>query len=292
MAHSVEVVVSRPDPLGEGVIWDHRAQLVYWTNIRGPTLYRYDPVRTELLSVAVPEPLGSIALSQGTGLLLATKSGLYAHRVGSEFRPLVRLDEAKPNNRCNDGRCDPAGRFWVGTMSDVERSPAGSLYCYAPSGELTTWQDNITIPNSLAWSPDGRRMYFADTWRNLIWAYDYDLASGVPSNQRIFFDTSGNPGSPDGSAVDSDGCLWNAEYGGGRIVRYRPDGSIDLTITLPVTQPTCVCFGGSDLRTLYITTAAQRLSAGDLARQPLAGSLLAVQVATQGVPEARFGAAL
>jgi len=135
-------------------------------------------------------------------------------------------------------------------------------------------------------------MYFADTWRNLIWAYDYDLASGVPSNQRIFFDTSGNPGSPDGSAVDSDGCLWNAEYGGGRIVRYRPDGSIDLTITLPVTQPTCVCFGGSDLRTLYITTAAQRLSAGDLARQPLAGSLLAVQVATQGVPEARFGAAL
>jgi sugar lactone lactonase YvrE len=146
----------------------------------------------------------------------------------------------------------------------------------------------IVIPNSLAWSPDSRTMYFADSVRDLIWSFDYDLAAGTMSNERVFFDCTENPGSPDGSCIDADGCLWNAEYGGWRLVRYTPAGKIDRVIELPVQNPTCCCFGGENLDTLYVTSAAQKLSADELRSQPLAGSVFAVRPGSTGLPESRF----
>ena len=171
-------------------------------------------------------------------------------------------------------------------MSDVRRDPVGTLYRLDPDLACTPLRNSIIIPNSLAWSPDGRTMYFADTYRHTIWAWDYDPATGAATRERVFADTGA--GRPDGSCVDADGCLWNAEYGAARIVRYAPDGKVDRTIELPFDNPTCCCFGGAQLDELFITSARQRLSAADLARQPLAGSVFAVRPGARGLPESRF----
>jgi sugar lactone lactonase YvrE len=171
-------------------------------------------------------------------------------------------------------------------MSHVNRDPVGSLYRFDAGFECTKLRNAIIIPNSLAFSPDGRTMYFADTNRNTIWAYDYDPASGAATRERVFVDAG--KGRPDGSCVDADGCLWNADYGAARVVRYTPAGKVDRTFELPVTNVTCCCFGGKDLDTLYITTATQRLSPEELARQPLAGSLFALRPGVRGLAESRF----
>src|SRR5262249_50280786 len=151
-------------------------------------------------------------------------------------------------------------------------------------------RNEIFVPNSIAWSPDNKVMYFADTHRHLIWAYEFDLAEGTMRNERVFADCSDRPGKPDGSCVDADGCLWNAEYGGSRVGRYTPDGRIDRVVALPVANVTCCCFGGSDLDTLYISTARQRMTPEQLAREPLAGNVFACRPGVRGLPEARFDA--
>jgi sugar lactone lactonase YvrE len=231
--------------------------------------------------------VGSIALRERRGLLAATKSGLHFLDVESGALEAKTHPETNlPDNRFNDGRCDRAGRFWAGTMSDVKREPVGSLYRFDPDLTCTRLRNAVIIPNSLAWSPDGRTMYFADTNRHTIWCYDYDPSSGAASGERVFVDTG--DGRPDGSCVDSDGCLWNAEYGAWRVVRYTPQGKVDRTLDVPVANPTCCCFGGDDLGTLYVTTATQRLTPEDLARQPLAGSVLALRPGVRGLPESRF----
>ncbi len=210
---------------------------------------------------------------------------------GSGALKLVAAPERDiPGNRFNDGRCDRGGRFWAGTMSDGPREPTGSLYRLDPDGSCESMRSGIVIPNSIAWSPDDRVMYFADTYVNTIWAYDFDLATGAMRNERVFADCSNQPGRPDGSCVDAEGCLWNAEYGGWRVVRYTPDAKIDRVIELPVSNPTCCCFGGKDFDTLYICTARQRLTPEQLAREPLAGGLFAARPGVRGLPEARFAA--
>ncbi len=174
-------------------------------------------------------------------------------------------------------------------VDEPPRGPSGALYRVSPEGTCARIRTNVIIPNSLAWSPDSRTMYFADSVRDVIWSFDYDLQAGEMSNERVFVDGAANPGYPDGSCVDAEGCLWNAEYGGWRVVRYTPAGKIDQVIELPVQNPTCCCFGGSDFGTLYITSAAQQLNADELHRQPLAGSVLAVRPGVKGLAEARFG---
>jgi sugar lactone lactonase YvrE len=231
--------------------------------------------------------VGSLALREQGGLLAATKSGV--HRLDPASGALeakANPEQHLPDNRFNDGRCDRAGRFWAGTMSNVNRDPVGSLYRFEADFACTKLRNAIIIPNSLAWSPDGRTMYFADTNRHTIWQYDYDPATGAPTNERVFVDTG--DGRPDGSCVDAEGCLWNAEYGAWRLVRYTPQGKVDRTIGLPVANATCCCFGGDDLATLYVTSATQRMAPGDLARQPLAGSLFSLRPGVQGLPESRF----
>jgi len=149
---------------------------------------------------------------------------------------------------------------------------------------------DVFVPNSIAWSADDQVMYFADTHLHTIWAYDFDLAAGTMRNERVFADCSNQPGRPDGSCVDADSCLWNAEYGGWRVVRYTPGGKIDCVVELPVSNPTCCCFGGKDLDTLYISTARQRLTPDQLAAQPLAGAVFAARPGVRGLVEARFAA--
>ncbi len=241
-------------------------------------------------ALALREVIGSFGLTRVGGMVAGMKSGLYLLDPNSGALDLLAAPEQNlPQNRFNDGRCDRAGRFWAGTMADGPRAPAGSLYRLDPDGSCARMQSHIHIPNSIAWSPDDRIMYFADTHVSLLWAYDYDLAHGTLRNERVFADCTNRPGRPDGSCIDAEGCLWNAEYGGGRVVRYRADGRIDQVIELPVSNVTCCCFGGEKLDTLYISTARQKMNAEQLAREPLAGALFACRPGAQGMVEARFG---
>lgn len=287
MAFQVEVAVRGADQLGECPVWDEREAMLWWVDARFPAVKRLDPATGAVMMLVLPEIVGSIALREAGGMLAATKSGIHFFDPASgALEAKVNPETQLPDNRFNDGRCDRAGRFWAGTMSHVNRDPTGSLYRFDADFACTKLRNAIIIPNSLAFSPDGRTMYFADTNRHTIWAYDYDPASGAATGERVFADTG--KGRPDGSCVDAEGCLWNADYGASRVVRYTPAGKVDRTFELPVTNVTCCCFGGHDLDTLYITTATQRLTPEQLALQPLAGSLLALRPGAQGLAESRF----
>lgn len=288
----VECVVRSDDALGECTVWCDREQVLWWVDIRAPALKRFNPANGEMRALALEETIGSFGLTRSGAMLIAgMKSGFYLLDPGSGALNLVAAPErAVPTNRLNDGRCDRAGRFWAGTMNDGPREPTGSLYRLNADGTCAKLRGGIVIPNSIAWSPDDQVMYFADTYLNTIWVYDFDIATGAMRNERIFADCTGQAGHPDGSCVDAEGCLWNAEYGGSRIVRRTPDGRIDRVIDLPVSNPTCCCFGGKDLDTLYISTARQRMTPEQLAREPLAGSVFAARPGVCGLPEARFAA--
>ena len=287
MAFQIDCVVKGNDRLGECPLWCEREGVLWWVDSRGPALKRWDPATGAVRALALPGVVGSVAFREKGGMLAALQSGLHFLDTETGKVEVAAQPEAHlPENRFNDGRCDRAGRFWAGTMSDLRRDPTGSLYRLSADLSCTHMRGDIVVPNSLAWSPDNRTLYFGDTHRNRIWAFDFDLASGGISNERVFAETEGRP---DGSCVDADGGLWNAEYGNGRLVRYTPAGKVDRVIPMPVANPTCCCFGGKDFDTLYVTTATQRLTTEDLAKQPLAGSVLAVRPGVRGLPEARFG---
>jgi sugar lactone lactonase YvrE len=289
MAFQVDCVVKGADILGECTLWCEREQVLWWVDSRGPALKRWSPSTGVTDVTKLPSVVGSVAFRERGGMLAALQSGIHFLDTQSGGLQAAAQPEAHlPENRFNDGRCDRAGRFWAGTMSDARREPTGSLYRLAPDLACTLIRGDAIVPNSIAWSPDDRTMYFADTYRQVIRAWDFDLAAGDVSNERVFCDTTGHPGRPDGSCIDADGCLWNAEYGGWRLVRYTPAGKIDRVIEMPVANPTCCCFGGAGFDTLYVTSATQRLTPGDLAKQPLAGSVFAVRPGVRGLPEARF----
>lgn len=292
MSVVVECAAPGHDVLGECPLWDERGGALWWVDSRAPALRRWMPGPAPAESFALPEVVGSIALGEQGGMLAATASGL--HAIDPRNSRLARLFDPEshlPENRFNDGRCDRQGRFLAGTMSDRRREPTGSLYRFDATGACTRLFGDIIVPNSLAFSPDGATMYFADSYRDRIMAFDYDTATGTPSDGRLFASTVGHQGRPAGSCVDAEGYLWNCEYGGWRVVRYAPDGRIDGAIPIPAANPTCCCFGGPDLGTLYITTATQRLTAEQLADQPGAGSVFAVRPGVRGLPESRFAGA-
>jgi len=266
-----ERVVASGDALGEGPVWDERMQALWWVDIHGHALKRYDGAETQV--IPMPEPPGSIALRRDGGLLVALASGVYLVGTGAP-ELLVRPAGHGTDLRFNDGRCDRAGRFWVGTLAEPDFPPRGVLYRIEADGRATAMRREIQVPNSLAFSPDGRTMYFADSPRHKIWAFDYEPETGDVSNERVF--AAPHPGFPDGSCVDADGCLWNAEWGGSRVVRYTPAGKVDRVVTVPAKNPTCCAFGGARLDTLYITSADR-------------AGLFAIAPGVKGLAESRFG---
>ena len=286
----VDCVVRSRDRLGESPLWAGAERALYWVDSRAPSIRRFDPATGATATRALSEVIGSIGLRSRGGLLLATQSGFHTLDRLEAGEPSALIDPERhlPENRFNDGRCDRRGRFWAGTMNDHRRDPTGSLYRLDPGGACTRIRDDIIVPNSLAWSPDDATMYFADTYREVILAYDFAADEGTISNPRVLVDRFGG-GRPDGSTVDADGCLWNAEYGGARIVRYTPAGKVDRVIPMPVSQPTCCCFGGESLDVLYVTSATQRLTPESLAAEPLAGSVFALRPGVRGLPEPAYG---
>jgi sugar lactone lactonase YvrE len=277
------------DLLGEGPVWDVKTQALWWVDIRLPAVRCYDWRRQATRTFPMPEMVGSLALREDGTLLLALKSALVYWNPETGLIDKVAAPEGgRAEQRFNDGKCDPRGRFFAGTMNDAARAPDGTLYRF-DGRACETVRHGITIPNSLAWSPDGRTMYFSDSWTREIGAFAYDPENGVMGARRVFASIDA-PAIPDGATVDEQGYLWCALYDGWKVVRFAPDGRIERTIDLPLQRPTSCQFGGPDLDVLFVTSATQKLSAEQLSQQPFAGSLLAFDAGVKGLPEPRFRA--
>lgn len=274
--------------LGEGIQWHGDAGL-WWTDIQSSAIFQHDLAGGVTRRIAAPERVGSFALIKGSSDLLcafATGFGRFDPEAGT-VDWLHRVEDAGGPRRFNDGRADRSGNFWAGTMVEKGKSRDAALYRLARDGTLRTGIDGVTISNGLCWSPDGATMYFADSAARTIYAYPADHDDGTLGTRRVFA-TTPEGAFPDGATVDCEGCLWSAQWGASRVVRYRPDGSIDQILSVPVSQPTCVAFIGPDLRTLAITTAKDGLEPAALADQPLAGDILAYKTTVAGLPEMRY----
>nr|WP_198981876.1 SMP-30/gluconolactonase/LRE family protein [Herbaspirillum sp. ASV7] len=291
---NAQLLVDGQHELGEGVLWCERTQSVFWTDIHAARLWNYHPQSGATRSWGMPERLCCYAFTADPEqLLIGLASRLaFFHLSTGTITPICRVEDDLPTTRLNDGRCDRQGRFVFGTLNeDAGREPIASFYRLNTDLVLERLPlPGIAISNSICFSPDGRLMYHCDTLTKKIMVCDY-AASGAVSGQRVFADLAQQPGSPDGSTVDADGYVWNAQWGGARVVRFAPDGSVDRIIDIPATQPSCVAFGGAALDTLYVTTAHEGMDAQQRARDPSAGALFSVTLeGVRGLPEARFGA--
>ena len=286
---AVREVYAAKDKLGEVPVWDVAEQALYWVDIEGRRLRRFDHTSGKVDEWIFPERICSFALRERGGLICALASGLiFFDPATGRIDCIARPEAHIPRNRFNEGKCDRQGRFWVGTMDDRLSEHTGALYRVDVDLTITQVETGIGISNSLAWSPDEKTFYFADTMDSAIHAYDFDRDTGAISRKRLFASTKGSAAAPDGSTIDAEGFLWNAQWDGWRLVRYAPDGKVDRIVDLPVQKPTSCMFGGPDLKTLYVTTAIWDLEGEALSRQPLAGSLLAIDVEVPGLPEPRF----
>jgi L-arabinonolactonase len=284
----IECVAQTEDVLGEVPLWHPIEDSLYWIDLFKPAIHRFDPASQQVQSWTPPEKLGSFALRVSGGLLLAGRGGLSLYDPGSgSLDRIADPESGGTENLLNDGRCDRRGRFWVGSMNKMQERASGRLY-RLEGRHLDAVADGIWLPNSLCWSPDDRRMYFADSHLKTIFIYDFDVESGTIGARREFASMADRPGVPDGSSVDAQGFLWNTVFDGGCLVRYAPDGSIDRVLQLPVSRPTACTFGGPDLATLYVTTARFRLAPDKLAAEPYAGGVIAIDAGVKGLPEPLF----
>lgn len=287
--NKVELVTPSLDRLGETPLWCEREQKLWWLDIENPKLQSFDPANgaTESFPDEQITFLGSMALTKSGRHLLARDTDLYLREVDGALTHFATVEEGL-DNRLNDGRVDRYGRFWVGTMDNQLHRPNGSVYCIDSDGTIFHQFGDVIVSNGIAFSPDNKRFHFTDTRKYQNYVFDVDPEDGSIHNRRIFADYGDTKERPDGACFDVDGGLWTAFFAGGKVVRYAPDGVIDTIIEMPTTNPTCVCFGGADLKTLYITTASKFLSDEQKAQEPMAGSVFAVEGLAQGLPEHRF----
>ncbi len=281
-----------PLVLGEAPMWHAEEARLYLVDLRNGQLLIHDPETDDTRRFSFNEPLGCFVFRRSGGVLLALASGLYSFDPATDKRTFLSNPEsALTGNRFNDGKCDRDGRFWVGTMRDFATATTGSLYRIVQHGaglKADSMISPLGVPNAIAWSPYGTKMYVADSLQGDIREYTFDRETGEIRDGRVFLAKGIVPGKPDGSTVDADGYVWNARFGGSCVIRIAPDGRIDRIVELPTANATAVAFGGPDLRTLYITTASQRLSPADLEMQPHAGYVFRMRPGCAGLPEPKF----
>ncbi len=289
----VRVAVGAAALLGESPVWHPREKALYYADISGHKLQRFDPVSGELRHWDFATDVASLAPRLDGTLLLAMRDGLWVFDAASGERRRVAAPPYDPSTeRFNDGKCDPQGRFWVGTIYEPRDPPLASLHRFS-AGQLTKQAEGFTVLNGLAWSPNGRTMHWSDTKAHTIFAADFDPASGTLSRRRVFASfpvkqtgqslaTYG--GRPDGAAMDAEGCYWVAMFEGQRLLRLSAAGEIVQQVELPVRCPTMPCFGGPDLKTLYVTSSRESRPAAELIAQPWAGCVLALDVDVPGLP--------
>jgi L-arabinonolactonase len=273
--------------LGEGIIWDAERAVLWFTDIDGRQIWRFDPASNTSERFAPPDRVGFLAVASGGRLLVGAAKALYMAVAGSagvlSFEKLVDLEPDLPTTRANDAKADRSGNVVFGTLDEQKpRQPLGRFYQYSTRHGLRPLDlPRCRVSNSICFSPDGGTMYFTDTPTGVIRRADYDPEAATVTSVRDFVRIDPGDGHPDGSTVDADGCLWNAAWGGAALRRFRPEGTLDVTIEVPTNNPTCPAFGGSGLGTLYVTSSRQQHTAQELARAPHAGGVFAVR--TPGV---------
>jgi sugar lactone lactonase YvrE len=295
----IECVAPVQAILGEGPIWNAEEESLYWIDAWQPLILRYRPADARVDTWKLPEalnyqPIGSLVFRQGGGLVVAMKSGFHFLDLETGHHALVADPESNrppipKTNRLSDGKCDRRGRYWCGSTNSNLKDPTGSLYRLDADGTCTTMAEGTIVSNGIAWSPDDRTMYYADSRALTVWAYDFDLESGSLSHRRVFISTRGLSGRVDGATVDSDGNYWAALIGMGAIGCFGPSGLLERIITLPVKNPAMCTFGGRNLDELYVVTST-RFTPDHLRRkQPLAGGLFCIRgLGARGLPEPRF----
>ena len=292
MSGGTHVAVACGATLGESATWSAREGALYWVDIRAPALHRWNPATQTHRTWPLPELCGGV-VPAASGVVLALRHELAWFDVAAG--QIARLGTVEPKalgNRLNEAKCDRAGRLWVGSMRDFAAAITGSLYRIGRDFGPERVLRDVTVPNSLGWSPDGRTMYFTDTPKRALRAYAYDPDTGSLGAKRVVLDANALPGRPDGCTVDAEGFVWTTRFGAGQVVRVAPDGRVAEILTLPTSQPTSCALGGSGLRTLFITTARQKLDPAALAAQPEAGHLFVVDVGVPGLPDPEVALAL
>ena len=292
---TAELILDARNATGESPVWSTAEQALYWVDIPAQRLHRWNLADGHSQSWEADEMLACIARSSDGNWIGGMQSGLFVltpHTNGRlETRLLSSVPHALADMRFNDGRCDRQGRFWAGTMHlDMAAGHAvGALYRYSAgqSEPLNAQISGLTVPNGMAFSPDGKVMYLSDSHPDVqkIWAFDYDTDTATPHNRRMFVDMNEHPGRPDGAAVDADGCYWICGNDAGFIHRFTPEGTLDRSLAVPVKKPAMCAFGGPNLDTLFVTSIRP---AGDISDQPLAGGVFALQPGVKGLPEPEF----
>lgn len=289
-----EIVADTGDQIGEIPTWDEAEQALYWIDLLTPRMHRYRPGDGEVTTWETPELFSAFAMREGGGFIVATRTHLANYDpLSGAFELLCRPEPDSDANFLNDGRCDRQGRLWIGSASWGMDKPTGRLHRYDPDGSVTEVARGIKLSNSLMWNPDSTLMYYCDSMERVFYVCDFDAAAGTIANRRHFARAERH-GIPDGSMIDVEGCLWNAEFDlstertTGYVVRYGRDGAVDRLIELPTCRPTAVTFGGAGLDTLYVVTSRYHMSEEELARQPASGALFALDVGVRGLVEPRF----
>jgi sugar lactone lactonase YvrE len=287
---TAQLVLPHHATLGEGAIWDERGQHLYWVDIAANRVMRFDPKTGDNLVYEVGQSVGTVVLDEFDRCILGLREGIACFDPKSSrlwFIGEPKLNE--PGNRFNDGKCDPHGRLWVGTMVEVGKPGSANLYCLDLDSRLTHKLGGVTISNGLCWSAAGTEFFYIDTPSHELCVFDYDVASASLASRRVLKHFDSSTGSPDGMAIDSDDHLWVALWGGSKVQRVHPrTGAVDFEVLVPASQVTSCAFGGPELTDLYITTARVALSDAALASQPHAGALFHARVPFRGVHARRF----
>jgi len=296
----VDIVCITPfsNDLGESLYWDVEGRRLYWIDAWRTTVHEFDPAThevraTDLTAALAGRPIGSIACHAAGGMIGGIKGGFYHLDLAAGRATLIApVESDRPStNRLNDGKCDRAGRFWCASANTDHRTPTGALWRLAAGGAPALMQDGLIVGNGIAWSPDDRAMYVADSFAGTVWRYDFDSGRGEIANRRTFISTAHIRGIVDGATVDAEGCYWAALFRGGAVAQFDPDGKLVRHIRLPVSNPTMCAFGGADLDVLYVTSASRFLDDAQRRAQPLAGHVFAIHgLGVRGLPEPRFRA--
>lgn len=290
MTKQAELLCEVNAQLGEGPLWDERNSVLYWVDINGHTLNRFDPETGKNTAYDLGQPVSTVVLRESGGLLVTLRDGFASYDENTDtLAPIIDPESDKPDNRFNDGKCDPAGRFWAGTMHKSATGYTGALYRLDTDLSAHLMVTDVGISNGICWSADNQTMYYIDTPTRQVFAFDYDIETGNIDNRRSIITVPEANGSPDGMAIDSEGMLWVAHWNGWSVNRWNPNTGEHLqTIKVPASQVTACAFVGDQLDTLYITTARTGLSDEQLKEQPHAGSLFVAKVDVTGTTTYRF----
>jgi sugar lactone lactonase YvrE len=291
--NELKTVIEAKAILAEGPLWHPQQQKLYWVDIEKHELHRFDPEKGEDISLDVGQRVSAVVpLKNDSRMLIALEDGIAkVDMTSGSIKPLVDLEKNMPANRCNDGRCDPAGRFWIGTMNLDEKKEAGNLYRINFDYQVTRILNNVSVSNGMAWSMDHKKMYYIDSPTYLVKAFDYNSETGDISNPHPAITIPKEMGTPDGMTIDEEGMLWVAHYGGAQVCRWNPvNGKLVSKIDIPAPHVTSCTFGGAALNTLFITTARENLSDEEINEYPLSGSVFAIKVGVRGVRSHFFDA--